>query len=168
MGAELVSVVPLADAPELLAPEAYSALWPWLGALLIGLAVGWCVGVILMTRSRPVQVPAMTHEASPSPSLARDQALAALDEVAEGVHSGRLTPRAAHHEVARVVRHFVAGASALDAHTMTASDLRRCGPVELAGLMERIALRQFGIAEATVGSVERTIGDAREVVGRWS
>ena len=104
---------------DIIAPVGYSTWWLVLAAVLVVVAVGWCVLAVVRTRAaRPGRATA------PPPTDLRADYLTRIDDVRRRVRTGELTPRAGHQELSVVVRAFVQRVSGAPVETMTLAQLR--------------------------------------------
>lgn len=154
---------------QLFGPVAYAPHWLWLGIALGVSAAAWPVVAWWLTRPRPERRP--EQPLAPSPEDARATASAAIARVRHAHAAGGLTDRAAHQELSRVVRRFVAQASGWPVDHLGLADLRAAMQRDprLAGLtdyVEVVTPPSFG--PEGVGDVARAADRADELVGLWA
>lgn len=162
--ADLWAPVPL----EIGGPVAYAPHWLWLGIALAVLAAVLPVAWWWLTRPRAEK---QAVEAPRTPASALEEARAAIAAVTDGHARGTTSDRAAHQELSRVVRRFVAQVSGWPVDHMGLSDLREAmgRDPRLAGLTDYVALLSppsFG-PDGT-GDVPGAAREADALVTRWA
>lgn len=155
---------------EIYGPQAYSPMWLLLGVVLAIVLIAWPVLAWWITRdkkARPLPPPP-----PPDPDQARHDAMAGIDSVAAEHAAGRLGHREATQALSRIVRQFVAstgfpGVDKMDLTQLTEQLAQRRQLAPVARYVEVLYPPSFGPDEVTATTVDQSIGQARELVGRW-
>lgn len=178
MGSELAAFgthpleIPLLQIPalQIYGPEAYSPMWLLLAVVLAIVLVAWPILAWLIIREKkaePVPPPAPAD-----PDRARHDAMRGIEGIAAEHASGRLSHREATQALSRIVRTFVAGTGFPGVEKMDLTQLKdqlnqRHQLTPVARYVEVLYPPSFGPDEVDAATVEQSLDQARELVGRW-
>lgn len=173
MGSDLVAlgIAMLRAHPfQIYGPEAYSPMWLLLAAVLAIALVAWPILAWLITREKKAKP--LPPPAPADPDQARHDAMRGIDGIAAEHAAGRLGHREATQALSRIVREFVAGTGFPGVEKMDLTQLKdqlnqRQQLAPVARYVEVLYPPSFGPDEVDAATVERSIGQARELVGRW-
>lgn len=173
MGSDLVTPVIgmlIVHPFQIYGPEAYSPMWLLLAAVLAIALVAWPILAWLITREKKANP--LPPPAPADPDQARHDALRRIEGVAAEHDAGRLDHREATQTLSRIVREFVAGTGFPGVEKMDLTQLKdqlnqRQQLAPVARYVEVLYPPSFGPDEVDGATVEQSIGQARELVGRW-
>ncbi len=162
---------------ELVDPVGYSAVWTFVGIVLLAAVVAWFFWVFWSTRKRGEEKPATSaavrkRPASTMPGVSdpwaavRNIYLDKLRELESRHARGQLDDRAVHLEIRNVMRDFTKARTGIDAATFTDLDAAKVsltGP--LAKTLKNLSYPSF--ARASTAKAQRSIGQAQDVVRQW-
>jgi hypothetical protein len=149
---------------EIAPPMLYSPIWPILGVFGVLIVVAWFVLVPLLSRllTRPRKPKKLQHQAI----RGRVATLSAIDEVERDTLAGTISVREAHLRLSELVRGFASEGRAIDARTMTLTELRAYGMTIVADAVAQFYPIAFQEEELTdIGPAPQI---AREAVQAWN
>ena len=155
----------LAGVPFVATPTGYSTWWLAMAVLLVLLVVLWCVAAVVWT------LPVATLRKIPvlrviTQKVLRARFAKAVDRVERGFLSGQLSPREAHHRLARTLRTYL--------HFQTGQWTQVMGLSEIEDSELRPAVRALAFVAHGQFSVEgnadfrSAVVAVREVITSWN
>lgn len=156
------------DADSLIAPASYAWWWLAIAILVLLLVAAWYFFVFYSTRHKdaPEEAEWKMDDRSDPYSGPRGPFLRSIDEVAARHHAGELSVRAAHLELASVLRAYAKKSRGFPADVATLSDLQKrpdAGP--LVDAISGYYAPEFSTDSS--GSVDAACDSARAVVKGW-
>lgn len=155
----------LAEAPQVIAPPQYSVAWLILAALCAIIIAVLVIGTLRITRAI-VERAAYARRPSDVETL-KAEYLRAVNRVGERLDAGELDRRAAHRDLAAIMRSFVRRTTGLDVASQDVAALVADPRTQAVGLLVA-DLQEPGFARASDRDPELSMRRAREVIRAWS
>jgi len=150
-------------AGEFTGPVGYSPIWLVLTVVLVALVVAYYVAVVRWAAAGFVP-----DEEASALEEARADHLRRIAAIESAVRSGRLPLRTAFQDLSLTVRSFVDEVTDVPARYLALEDLRNSADPKVADAIARMYPPEFGPDDVAPKELLDSLGQARELVTRWT
>lgn len=145
-------------------PSPYSALWLWLGLLLLAVLIAWHVGVIVWTlpadRLRSIPWLRAVHS-----KLLRRRFSRTIVDIDRRFRAGDISAAQAGHQMSTTVRSFLHQATGTPAQYMHIADIESSDLAQAAPLLAALNDAQFNRTSSV--DISGTGSSAEELIRSW-